>query len=77
MQFSKVLFQIIDVLENFFEDVVETLSTLMFQGGALRSQELRVLLVVVQLLDPVFEIHLIKVRATYAYLHQSTKSSIL
>ena len=46
--FPEVFLQVVDVLKNFFQDVVEALSALMLKGSAFGSKELRVFFVVVQ-----------------------------
>ena len=56
--FPEVLLQIVNVLQNFFQDVVEALGGLVLESSALRPQQLRVLLVIVQALDAVLDISL-------------------
>ena len=56
LDLPEILLQVVDVLENFFEDVVETFGALMLKSGALRTQQLRVLLVLVQSSDTVLDV---------------------
>ena len=56
----EIFLKVCDVFNDFFEDVVGSFGGMVLQSGALRSQELHFLLVVVQELDCLFRISLIK-----------------
>ena len=54
LQLDEVLLHEVDVFEDFSEQIVQTLSSVLLEGGAFRPQQLRILLVVVQSLDAIF-----------------------
>ena len=54
LQLHEVLLQVGDVLNDFLENIICGLSSVMLKCGALASQELHFLLVVVQQLDGLF-----------------------
>ena len=58
LDLPEVLLQIVDVFENFLQDVVEALCALMLERGALGTQQLRVLLVLVEGSNAVFHVKL-------------------
>ena len=51
LKFEVILFKVVDVLNDFLQDVVSGFSGMMLQGGALTPQKLHIFLVVVQHLD--------------------------
>ena len=73
LKLTKVFLKIIDVLQNFFQDIVETFCTLMLQSCTFGTQQLRVFFVVVQSFDAVFKVVLDQKLGFECYLHRSVE----
>ena len=58
LELTEIFLEVVDVLENLLEDVVKALCALVFKGRTLRSKELGVFLIIVELLDAFFYIYL-------------------
>ena len=58
LQLKVIFLQVGDVFDDFFENIIGRLSGVMFQGGALASEELHFLLVVIQQFDGIFSVSL-------------------
>ena len=58
LQLKVIFLQVGDVFDDFFENIIGRLSGVMLQGGALASEELHFLLVVIQQFDGIFSVSL-------------------
>ena len=58
LHFPEILLQVVNVFQDFFQDVVQAFCALVLEGGALRPQKLRVLFIIVQSLDRVLDVEL-------------------
>ena len=60
LELTEIFFEVVDVLENLLEDIVKALCALVLKSRTLRSKELGVFLIIVELLDAFFDINLKK-----------------
>ena len=58
LKFPKVFLDVVDIFQDFFKDVIQTFCALVFKGGTLGPEQLRVFLAVVELLDAFFDVDL-------------------